>query len=442
MHRASRVALLAAVLLIGGAALHTAVVAPRSAAAAPERPGAVDATLTGLYRTDHFDVRYRPGSRAGASAERTGAVAERDLDRICRQLDVKNDTRYVLFLFDDVADICAVTRTTGHGGFSADDASYVAYAEDQTRAHELVHIVAKAKLPRTGDEPRSLFFAEGIANALLEHVHGVHVHAVAKWYRKAGRLPRIAEMTTTPDFYEWLRAHPGLNAYDVAASWMRFLLDAHGVAKVRQYYGGKPAKAAFGSDLETIEKAWLAALDRYELRPEVDALLKLRHGESEPAVASAWLAETAGWAALQPSGAERTWTAKGDALTGASDSSRWSVYEFDHELRGDCAVSSRVTIEGPCGVQLRLGVGNQAMLLPGGTFVYRDEASVAATQGTTLPASPATFTLAIVRRRSVFEVWLDGKRALATEAAPGAARVGIGVVGRATFESVRVRATD
>lgn len=395
---------------------------------------------SGVWKTEHFTVRYRPGSRAGASAERSGAMAERDLARICALLEVKNDAKYSLFLFDDVPELSRVTKTTGNGGFSAGDASYVPYDDDQTRAHELVHIVAKAKLPKTGEEPRSLFFAEGIANALLEYVHGVHVHAVAKYYRTAGKLPRLTEMLGAPDFYAWLGQHPGFDAYDVAASWMRFLLDAHGVAKVKQYYGGKSAKAAFGSDLETLEKAWLAALDKYELRPEVEALLKIRNGEGGTGVTAATFAEKDGWTPIAPDGASRTWTAKDGALTGFCDSNRWSVYEFVHDLAGDCIVTARVRMSGPGGVQLRLGVGNQAMLLPAGTYVYQDEKGVAMSADAKLPAVGTPFDLAVVRRAGILEVWVDGKRAVSAPASPGDARVGVGVVGGpATFEAVRVR---
>lgn len=409
-----------------------------SAAAASAQDAA--AVLSGEHATEHFRVRYRPGSRSGASVERTGAVAERDLARICSFLEVKNDVKYSLFLFDDVPELSAVTRTAGNGGFSAGDASYVPFDDDQTRAHELVHIVAKAKLPKTGEEPRSLFFAEGLANALLEYVHGVHVHAVAKYYKQSGKLPRLTEMLGAPDFYAWLGKHPGFNAYDVAASWMRFLVDAHGVAKVKQYYGGKSAKAAFGSELETLEKAWLAALDKYVLRPEVEALLKLRSGEGESGVTAETFTAKDGWTDVIPVGTSRSWTSKDDVLTGTCDSDRWSVWEFTHDLVKDCAVTARVRLSGAGGVQMRLGAGNQAMVLPSGTFIYQDEKGVAMTADVKLPEVGKPFDLSIARRKGIFEVWVDGKKALAAPASPGDARVGVGVVGGpATFELVRVR---
>jgi hypothetical protein len=418
---------------ISACVLAVAVLA--AAARAGDRPGDTEKELTGSFRTDHFEIRYRPGSRAGASVERTGATAERDLARICTLLEVKSDAKYVLFLFDDVPEIWRVTKTSGNAGFSDGDASYLPYDDDQTRFHEMVHIVGHAKV---GD-PRTMSFAEGIANALLEYVHGVHVHAVAKYYRKAGKLPPVAEMLGAPDFYAWLGQHPGLNAYDIAGSWFRFLLDAHGIAKVKRWYLGEPAKKVFGADEAALEKSWLAALDKYELRPEVEALLAARDGRGETGVTATTFAAKDGWFAVRPSGSARTWTVRDGEVTGQGDGPRWTVLELEHDLLRDCVVRTTVKFGGPGGVQLRLGVGNQAMLLPQGTFVYRDEASHAFSADVKLPSS-GSFEFAVVRKNGVFEVWVDGKRALATDAAPGEARIGLGVVGGpVTFESVRVR---
>ncbi len=174
-------------------------------------------THTGSITTKHFDVLYRPNSRAGASAERTAAMAERELENICTALKIDNDGRYKLYLYDGVGELLAITKTQGNSGFSSDDAMHIPFDNDQTRFHEMVHVVAH-RMPKTGKEPRNMFFVEGLANALLEYVHGNNVHAIAKFAKKNKRLPKLNEMTSQPDFYQWMRGRPKLNAYDVAAS--------------------------------------------------------------------------------------------------------------------------------------------------------------------------------------------------------------------------------
>lgn len=408
-------------------------------------------THTGVYEAKSVVVRYRPNSRAAASVERTAAAAERDHARIHELLDAKPKGRVQLWIYDDVEELAALTGTSGNAGFSAGDASHVPYDNDQTRFHELVHVVALAAIPKAGEEPRNLFFAEGLANALLVHVHGVHVHAVAKYYRGRGTLPPLAEMAGATDFYAWLVARPGLNAYDVAASWIRFLIDEHGIAKVKRYYGGAAAKVAFGQELVALEKAWHEALDAYVLRPEVETLLRQRHGEDAafarivPAELPAeLLGKPEDWtplldATLHPDAASH-WKRTAAGLVGGKPGGGdgWTVCELGDERYGDCVVRAKVTTAG-VPVQLRLSDQNQGMLV-NGTFLYRGGTPAASAPFPTLPQSEKSVDLALVRRAGRVQVWVAGEKILDVAAAGSPERPGIGVAfGSATFTDVRVR---
>ncbi|MHC4491270.1 MAG: hypothetical protein ACYTDU_06570, partial [Planctomycetota bacterium] len=236
-----------------------------------------EATHTASVETKHFRIHYRPGSRAGASVDRAAVMAERDLERICAQLELPVDGSFRLYLYDGVPELRAITGRTGVGGYSAFDTSHVPFDNDQTRFHEMVHVVAY-RMPKSGEEARGYFHFDGLANALLKFVDGVHVHAVATFYRRRKRLPALREMTGG-NFYAWLAKHPGFFGYDVAASWMRFLLDTYGVKKSKRYYTGTPAREAFGSPPGKLEAAWHKMLDGYGLRPEVETLLRRRHKE-------------------------------------------------------------------------------------------------------------------------------------------------------------------
>lgn len=407
---------------------------------------------TGHVKTAHFDVRYRPASKAGAFVEREAAQAERDLADICAQLKLDPKGRYELFLYDDVEDLSKTTGTTGNGGFSAGDASHVPVQSDQTRYHELVHVIALDRLPKSGDEPRNLFFAEGLSNALLGYVHGVHVHSVARWYLDEKVLPPLAEMTGAEDFYAWLGARSGFNAYDVAGSYVRFLLDTYGATKTARYYGGATTTAAFGADPARVERAWREALARHELRPEVRALLAERHGDSARMLAD--LARPAGlpadllgtpadWksllgATLRPaSGA--SWSREKGGIVGKSDDPAWSVCELGSELYADCAVLAKIHTPRPTAIQVRLGSGNQAMLV-NGTFLYRGEQPVASSQLASMQAGRTVTELVLVRRGDAIEIWVDGRRCVVTGSDPTPCTVGIAFhQGEVRFEEVRVR---
>jgi hypothetical protein len=416
-----------------------------TAAAGPE------SSHTGVVRTKRFEIRYRPGSRAAADADRQAAAAERDLDRIAQALETTPKGPFTLWLYDDVWELTEATGTEGNAGFSSGSASHVPYDDEQTRLHELVHVVAY-EWPKSGPETRNLFLVEGIANAVLVFVHGVHVHAVAAHYRKAGRLPPLAEMADAADFYAWLRAHPRFDAYDVAASWVRFLLDQHGAAKVKRYYTGTAPKAAFGADLATLEKAWHTALDRYDLRPEVETLLRQRDGEAvafrpfAEGVPAALAGKPEEWTSLlsrDPAPEEPgRWRREGADLAATNDADEWTACDLGGAPFGDCVVRARFATTGYTPVQVRFGPDNQVMLVQPGTFLFRGEQPVASDPAVRLPLGSTSKEVVVARRGRRIDVWVNGVRALATDAgAEGPRPVGVGIhKGAARFSEVRVRA--
>lgn len=406
--------------------------------------------LSGRWKSPRLELRYRPGSRAAADVERTAAAAERDLDRIAKELDVEVKGPLRLWMYDDVPELAAITGTSGNGGYSAADGSHVPYDNDQTRIHELVHLVA-ASWPATGKEPRTLFHAEGLANAVLGFVHGVHVHAVAAFERREKRLPPLAEMAGAPDFYAWLAAHPGLDAYDLAASWYRWLLDRHGAARTRRYYGGVGAKEAFGADPVALEKGWHAALDAYALRPEVETLLRQRRGEAaafEPYVRglpAELLRRPSDWTSLETAvmvaDPADAWTRAGGAFTGTDPAGRaaWAFCELGEPIEGDCVVHATVRMAKPCPIELRLGAANRGLLVQS-IFLYKDETPLASAGGVSIYPDRKEADFHLVRRGDTIDLWIDGVKVLTAQGSSAPARPGIGVNGgTATFTDVRMR---
>jgi hypothetical protein len=411
-----------------------------------------EATHTGHLKTERFDVRYRPKSRAGAAAERDGAMAERDLKDICSRLAFTPEGRFALYLYDDVPELSAITGTEGNAGYSAGRETHLPYGNDQTRYHELVHLVA-AQLPKSGEEARGMFLVEGLANALLGHVHGVHVHAVARFYRDRKELPPLQTFLAA-DFYDWLRAHPGFNAYDVAGSFVLFLLDTHGVEATKRYYTGTAATVAFGCDERKLEEGWLAALDARAVLPEVTMLLRERRGEAagflvyeldpDKRIPADILGKPKDWKALSGEKLaprdKTAWEREGAAIRGSGAGDTWHLCDLGSRKYRDCAVRARVKTENILGgVQIQLGDGCQALVVANGTFVYRNGAGTAMSAAARVPVS-GTVDLLMIRRGGRLEVWVDGFRLAEGPVDSEAAPVGIGFhSGTARFEDVRVR---
>jgi hypothetical protein len=420
----------------------------------PAGVGSSVAELAETETTKQFVIHYRAGSKAGAAVDRIAWHAEAEYRRIVETLELQGKidetSPFFLFLYDDVDDIHRVTGTSGHAGFSTARESHVPFDNDQTRLHELVHIVMAA-VKDTGPEPRNMFFVEGIANAVLRFVHGIPVHAVAAYERRRGTLPPIATLASG-DFYGYLQANPGFNGYDVGASYMLFLLDTHGAKKTVDYYKGKPAAKAFGTSLERLEASWLAFLDSFEMRPELLALLQERRGDvtppgsddaALPSLTPELLGDPAEWLPfagdLQTTGSFRR---EAEAILGRCESgSDWDLCSASDRQYRECMVRATIETLGDCyGVQLRLGSQFSAMVLGMGSFLYfQDHGGVAFTDLEKLRADRKIDLLLIVRDGHQ-EVWIDGRKRLEAKLPAVEGALGVGVVGgSAKFSDLRVR---
>ncbi|HLQ36781.1 MAG TPA: hypothetical protein VK348_03200 [Planctomycetota bacterium] len=419
-------------------------------AAAQERAS----PLTGRERTAHFELHFRPGSRAEASVDRLAAVVEDDLARILKELGLPAFPYTIrLFLYDDVAELQKVTGVSS-GGHSSPLESHVPHDNDQTRVHELVHVVAE-KFSEHGPEDRNLFMAEGLANAVLRFVTGVPVDAVAAFYRRRGQLPAMAEVHALKDFYAWLGQHPGVNGYDIAGSWMRYLLDTYGADKVRQYYKGVPVREAFGAELAAIEQGWHARLEKVQLRPGLLALLTERaavtaaeRNPGEAELGPRVLGPAAEWQSLGAAQLHAGDPARGEQhgglelllLSGDKTQGDWCVARLGKLPFCDAIV--RCTAEplaGCYGVQIQLGGKCQGMVLRGqGAFLYNEAGAAGHDAHAQLGQQPVQIVLR--RQGGKASVWIDGKMVAEAAVDGTAAPLGIGCVGgKARFSAVAVR---
>lgn len=410
-----------------------------------------ETTLTGVEKTPHFEIRFRPGSRAEAAVDRTAYAAEEDLQRIQRELELKDFKHVIrLYLYDDVPELQRITGS-GSGGYSTTLESHIPHDNDQTRLHELIHVVAE-QFPEKGSEDRNLFVAEGLANAVLRFVHGIHVDAVAAFYQQRKELPPLSELMTG-DFYGWLDEHPGFDAYDVAGSFLRYLLDAHGAAKVRKYYKGVPAREAFGAELDALERRWHERLASVKFRPGLEALLVERLGQapapaadSKPVEAKlddSILGQPSKWKKMDRAeivkGDPGEWEAGGVlVVSGQKSQGDWSVARFAKEVVGDAIVRCRAEPLTDCfGVQIQLGIRCQAMVLRGqGAFLYNETQAMAHSKKTRLPDE---VEIVLMRKAGKASIWVDGVLVGEADVESTPAEVAVGSVGgRARFTQISV----
>ena len=418
---------------------------------------APDDRLGEVQVTEHFHVRYRAGSRAGASVDRHAHLLELEYAEILSELGiagrVDESESFRIFLYDDLAELKEITGVSGTGGYSAGRESHIPRDNDQTRKHELVHIVVAAMEP-TGEEARNMFFAEGIANAVLEFVHGIPVHSVAAYERQRGSLPELRTLVEHPDFYAFLSANPGLNAYDVGGSFFLYLLETYKPRKVMEYYHGKPIRKALGKSLEKVEQGWHARLDAFPLRPELATLLSQRRGDGgeftklsppEKNLPAELLGEPGSWtsvlADLSPQDEIATWQIGPGSIAGENPSgSDWSHLELPGRRFGDCALRLKARTGESCwGVKIRYGGDCEAILLGQGAFIYTPRGGIAHSPSSRLKADSAVDLILVVRENHAW-VYVDESLLLEADLPLEPAFIGLGLVGgKATFEELAVR---
>jgi len=137
--------------------------------------------------------------------------------------------------------------------------------------HEVVHVCAGQ-----WGSPVALFL-EGLAvahqtnppaNDFVVKWNKVPIHDSARQFRRQGTLIPIAQIAETPAF----RARDDHITYPESGSFVRFLIDRDGIAKMRALYGamGNAASTAtvraaflhvYGYTLDEAEARWLRFLD-------------------------------------------------------------------------------------------------------------------------------------------------------------------------------------
>lgn len=229
-------------------------------------------TVSALHRTEHFDIRYSPASRTAAHVRWLGAESEAQLARICERLAVANDRRFELMVFDGLDEVAAALGDERMGGLAWEGTAYVTVEDSDARMHELIHLVVDAKIGRG----KTRLLSEGIAVAMMDETSYRDHHAATQRYLAQNRLPPLSALVamnpSAPDL--------SFDLYAVAGSWLRFLSDSYGVAKLKRYYIGESFEAVYGISLTTADRVWRDSLQHHTVTPAVADYIALIDGHS------------------------------------------------------------------------------------------------------------------------------------------------------------------
>jgi hypothetical protein len=226
-------------------------------------PTSPSQALTERTTTAHFVFRFSTGDSVDSAwqeAYHAWAVAE---------LGVTPPT-ITYNKYRDRAQMGAITGKGNTNGY-AEPSLYTLHTIWPTDNHEVVHVYAGP-----WGFPVALF-VEGLAVAFQTNPpagdfvpkwSGTPIHVLAQRFRAQGQLIPIASIAETSAF----RARDDNVTYPECGSFVRFLIDTHGIASMQQLYGSMSndaplagVRAAFlnvyGVSLDEAETRWQRFLD-------------------------------------------------------------------------------------------------------------------------------------------------------------------------------------
>ncbi|MFL5263476.1 MAG: type VI secretion system protein, partial [Anaeromyxobacteraceae bacterium] len=263
-----------------------ALVAALAAAGAARLGGGGDASraelaerLGGLREgprcTVHFAREKRP-----SEAERILRDCEYDAAEIAAALGLAHPPRATVWIYRSPAEKRSLVGA-GHTSYTKPWLAEVHVNDAGTPhpvlRHELVHALAAAaasgplRVPARAGVVVNLGLVEGLAVALEAPRPGEGLHAWTRALRDGGRLPPLASLMHGG----FLGAAPA-RAYTAAGSFLRFLIERHGPAKVLAAYREDDVAAALGRPLTDLGAEWNRFLDGVAVPAPLAAAAEVR----------------------------------------------------------------------------------------------------------------------------------------------------------------------
>jgi hypothetical protein len=311
--------------------------------------------------------------------------------------------------------------------------------------HELTHLFAM-QFPRTDDSVTDPFVVEGLATMLAASDEGVPIHAWAATYARAGRLPDLVALRRTFPEGAPARVHP----YHVAGSFLGFLIDRFGIAKVKGFYvSSTEAQHWFGKPVRTLEREWRTWLDGLEVAEDHRAHVLQKLGiATRPLPAGLRDAKGVDLLAaksLQGFTADDAgkWTFRGGVLRGSHDGP-WTHLQGERTFAGRVAVRARLRVVDGDAVKLQCNRGervNEAIFARWSTFLSSGGGFAA--NGEYQLGAGAWHDVVFVHDGGTCTVWVDGVFVLEAGNAPSTepGRVGIAVE-KGTVEVSRLEVVE
>jgi hypothetical protein len=384
--------------------------------------------LTAVRETPRVVFHWRPGSideKALAQDVEANVAALASLEKT---LAMRYRGRVHVFLYADGAEL---KRLTGSGAVAFSTGTVSVHQPHGFRGvHEFVHIYAMQFDRGPDTAGPDLFTTEGLATWLAESDEGVSIHAWAAAYSRFGKLPAIPDLRSTFPQGAGSRVHP----YHVAGSFVGFLVERFGIAKVKRWYVDScEAHQYFGKGLTQLVREWNEFLAGFALdaKDEGHVLKKLGFGV-EP-MPDAWASAKStpifdgrSLAGLAPEDASK-WSVKDGVLIGKNDEP-WTHLATEKSFGQTVGVRAKLRLASGNAIKLRVNGTKEAILATWASYVSSGE-DYDGNGHTKIPVGQWV-ELVVVDEMGRARVYLDGKSVFDMDGAwadAGAGSLALGV---------------
>ena len=401
-----------------------------AAPAAPAQEAFSDACRKALQSMDalqehgeivvHFDPDVLNEKQvAGAVKRNKGFYAE-----VERALGLKPPYPVHVFLYRDAKQMHEITgRDAASAAFSIFHSVHAPFEYDD--CHEFVHVFAQHLPTDEQSVAPTGFFVEGLATAIQAEDRGVPMSTWAAVYARYGRAPSLVDLLRS-----WPEGvAPGVHPYHLTGSFHDYLIQQHGMEKVKRYYTHSlEAHEAFGKGFVALESDWRTWLDDREIPAEHEKLVLAAMGIDASLLLPKTLREAKGTALFDGESLkgwkpaqDGVWSVRDGLLVGSTDQA-WVHLATAKPRKGVLGLRVRFRVTAGDAFQLRThgtdAGANEAICAAWRTFLLRDKGRVVAASDWKFVRGAwheAVFTTA----DGVSRLWIDGVRVAATtEAGP------------------------
>lgn len=217
----------------------------------------------------NFNYYFEPGTPAERDFDKISGWMEKSRARVEKLLGGSFGEKTESFLVDSRARMKQLVGEEGNGFAFGSHNSSTSKIEFVTAmvysdaikgigAHETCHTLAYL----LWGKPRGVWLNEGLAVYSDDQWNGHPLHPLAKVLLDNGRLLPIADLLND----NWTKKYPDMITYPELGSFVKFLYEKYGLDAVKNLWqhGAKNADAAFGKNMDALEKEWRAELSKVD----------------------------------------------------------------------------------------------------------------------------------------------------------------------------------